>query len=302
MRTLRRETSPRPAASTRFSRSAKRLSLWNRSRDWPARKRPHGSLTQRQLYGCKTASPDVGSTAFQLERSTILIFQGSFKPLLPVLAIGGVIAAVTRFDLAFEAITFGSSVLRVFVFAALAIAGAFFAGRVGLRLQFHGTKHPILVGIGAAAIVATAVALIDGFVFRSDLSASYVEIFETVSLRDRLEYFMLRAFNENVFYRLFLFSVFAWAFGAIWRRAAGGTPPAAIWLAMVAAQVTNIAINVVAPSIDPVTLSSLTYDAVRYIAPGVAWAYLFTRFGFATAEIASVGCHVFLQPALGAAL
>jgi hypothetical protein len=41
----------------------------------------------------------------------------------------------------------------------------------------------------------------------------------------------------------------------------------------------------------------MAYDCLRYIAPGVLWALLFRRFGFATAEVASVGCHVLIQPA-----
>jgi len=43
----------------------------------------------------------------------------------------------------------------------------------------------------------------------------------------------------------------------------------------------------------------LVYDVVRYIPPGVLWGYLYSRNGFATAEIASVGTHPFLQPFLG---
>ena len=33
--------------------------------------------------------------------------------------------------------------------------------------------------------------------------------------------------------------------------------------------------------------------------PGVIWGYLYWRPGFVAAEIASVGTHPFLQPALG---
>jgi hypothetical protein len=37
----------------------------------------------------------------------------------------------------------------------------------------------------------------------------------------------------------------------------------------------------------------------RPIVPGVIWGYLYWRHGFVAAEIASVGMHPFLQPALG---
>jgi hypothetical protein len=218
---------------------------------------------------------------------------------VPVLLIGGLIAVVARFDLAFEAMTFGSPLLRVIVFMVLAVAGAFAAERAGFKIPLHGAKHPALIGIGAAIAVAAAVALIDGVLFRGSLTPGYVRMFETLSLGNRLSYFMLRAFNENVFYRLFLFSSFAWLFGSLWRDGTGRPRAAAIWLAMIAAQAVNIGINVVIPSLHTVTAMTLFYDTIRYIAPGVFWAYLFSRYGFATAEIASVGCHIFLQPTLG---
>ena len=85
----------------------------------------------------------------------------------------------------------------------LALIGAFCADRVGLRLEGHGTRSPVLVGLAAAIAAAAYVAAIDGLLFRNTLPAAYVDLFETESLGDRLIYFMLRAFNENVIYRLF---------------------------------------------------------------------------------------------------
>ena len=66
---------------------------------------------------------------------------------------------------------------------------------------------------------------------------------------------------------------------------------------MIVAQSINISINVVYALGDPISFSVLAYDALRYVAPGVLWAWLFWRFGFVVAEVASVGSHVFLQPA-----
>lgn len=66
---------------------------------------------------------------------------------------------------------------------------------------------------------------------------------------------------------------------------------------MIGSQLINIAFNVVLLSHVPVTALTLTYDALRYVLPGVLWAILYIRNGFATAEVASVGCHLFLQPA-----
>jgi hypothetical protein len=241
-------------------------------------------------------------TTIDLGETRLSALPFPLKPLLAVLAIGTAIAALAGFDRVFDALTGGSAILRMVAFALIATLGATCAARAGMRIAFYGTRHPVLTGLAAALVVAVWVALIDGVVFRTGLSQAYVRYFHTTGLGGRLEYFMLRAFNENVLYRLFLFSVLARALGTVWRGPDGRPATPALWVAMVSAQIVNIAINVVLPTADTVTATSLVYDAVRYVAPGVAWAWLFARFGFATAEIASVGCHLFLQPMLGAVL
>ena len=89
-------------------------------------------------------------------------------------------------------------------------------------------------------------------------------------LRVRLAYFMLRAFNENVFYRLFLFSVLAWGMTRIWPGPAGRPTSVAMWSAMVVAQMVNIGLNVCLFD-PPSSVASIVYDGLRYIVPGVCW-------------------------------
>ncbi|MBU6266539.1 MAG: hypothetical protein KGN34_03295 [Sphingomonadales bacterium] len=129
--------------------------------------------------------------------------------------------------------------------------------------------------------------------FRSRLAAGYVG-FLRAPLHVRLFYFMLRAFNENVIYRLFAFGGLV-ALLRHWQGRALSMP--AMLGVAAAVQVVNIGANVVIPGGQPITPAALGYDALRYVAPGVAWAWLYARRGFATAEVASVGCHLFLQPA-----
>jgi hypothetical protein len=221
------------------------------------------------------------------------------RSLFATLLISMAIAAIAPFDVGFTAATLGSPVLRVALIAALALIGAFSADRVGFQLAGHDGRRSILIGSAAAIIVALYVTALDGFIFRSSLPGSYVEYFEHTSLQNRLAYFMLRAFNENVIYRLFVFSTATYAVSRARGVKASELHPAIVWSLMVATQLLNIGLNVTLQSPEPLAPEPLIYDALRYIAPGVLWAWLFRRFGFMTAEIASVGCHAFLQPALG---
>src|SRR5579862_4369764 len=204
-----------------------------------------------------------------------------FSPaLVAILLIGATIAAITPFDVAFDAATFGSPAGRVGLISVLALIGAGCADGVGLRLEAHGARRPVLVGIAAAVAVAAYIVAIDGVLFRAALPASYVGFFETMGLRDRLVYFMLRAFNENVIYRLFAFSTLFWLISRLKGVPAGELSRVAVWCAIVAAQVLNIGMNVAAMSPDPFTFATAFYDAIRYVAPGVLWGWLYWRLGF----------------------
>ena len=222
-------------------------------------------------------------------------------PLLPtglgfVLVIGGTIAAMAPFDVAFAAATGGSAPARVVLFLLLALLGALAGQRIGLRIRPERSGCSVCLGLAFALIVAVWVAATD-VLFRPILPVAYVDLIHQ-PLRMRLAYFMLRAFNENVFYRLFLFSVLAWGMTRIWPGPAGRPTSAAMWSAMVVAQMANIGFNVWL-FYPPSSVASIVYDGLRYIVPGVCWAWLYWRSGFATAEVASVTCHIFLQPPLG---
>jgi hypothetical protein len=217
-----------------------------------------------------------------------------------VIAIGCAIAAVAPFDLWFGYLTGGSALARVCLLAAIGSAGLFFAERSGLHLRASGLRFPILVPVIVAVLVALYVTVIDCFVFRAILSRDYVELFDTLPLGPRLLSFMLRAWNENIIYRLFMMSGLSWLFGVVWKAGDGRPAAGAFIAAAFLAQVINISINVTFQLPAPVTPPMLVYDLVRYVFPGALWGYLYWRHGFATAEIASVGTHPFLQPLLGA--
>lgn len=217
-----------------------------------------------------------------------------------VVAIGCVIAAIAPFDLALAYVTGDSATARVCLVFAMACAGLFFAAKCDLHLPASGLRFPALTPVAVALLVAVYVTIIDCLVFRTILSQSYVDIFNNIPLGQRLLIFMLRAWNENIIYRLFVMSTLSWLLGLVWKADTGRAAAGAFLLAAILAQVINIYINVVSQASAPVTATILAYDLVRYVFPGVLWGYLYWRHGFATAEIASVGTHPFLQPLLGA--
>jgi hypothetical protein len=217
-------------------------------------------------------------------------------PLLVTLAIAVPIAVLDPFDRTFAAITLGLPWLRAVTVTTMVLAGAWCARRLGLRLEGHGVRYPWLLGLGMAFAVAVYVVLLDAFVFRQLLLPAYVDTFR-LPLASRLLYFMIRAFNENVFYRLFVFTVLAAGAAALLRQP---RPSFAVAFGlMIVTQLINIWPNVVLGSGEPWTAALLAYDGLRYVVPGVLWGCLFWRYGFLVAEVASVGCHLFLQPALG---
>jgi hypothetical protein len=217
--------------------------------------------------------------------------------LIATLVIGMVIAALLPFDFYIAKIT-NLPLVRGALVGATVLAGAVCAQRAGLRLEGHG-RRPVLLGVAMAVLVAGYVVLLDCFLFRNLLSEGYAQIF-AAPLQKRLIYFMLRAFNENILYRLFAFSLLAYAVTLLGARRSVSL--LLIGVAMVVVQIANIGVNTEPLTPERMTFAIIGYEGLRYIVPGVIWAVLFWRNGFLVAEIASVGCHLVIQPALGVLL
>jgi len=215
-----------------------------------------------------------------------------------IVAIGAAIAAVAPFDVFFNFATLGSPALRVLALLAVAAIGLKFAAKIGAPIESRGLKHPIRTPLLIAAGVAAYVTVIDVWAFRSVLTSGYLDFISRAGLIDRLSYFMLRAFNESILYRLFLSSILVWALGQLWRGEDGLPTNRAYWVGIVIAQAANIAINVTFLNGFSTTPGLLLHDTLRYVMPGVLWGYLYFRHGFTTHEIAAVGTHTFFQPLL----
>jgi hypothetical protein len=218
-----------------------------------------------------------------------------------LLLVGSTIAAIAGFDVIFVAVTRDSAWLRSTLFFALATIGLWCSRRAGLSLLPHGLAHPVAASFGIGFTVAIAIVLIDGVLFRAILPPEYVASFHH-GLGERMAYYMLRAFNENILYRLFLMSSIVWALGLVWRNAQGKIPPGAIWFAIISAQAVPMFLNGLPLFSEAITPATILFIVVRFILAGVLWGYLYWRYGFLTTEIAHVSTHIFLQPIMGFAL
>jgi hypothetical protein len=230
-------------------------------------------------------------------KSTIAALFGG--PRAVILAVGAIIAIIAPFDTAFDALSLGSPILRPVLLLALGAIGLVLAARIGAGVEPRGLTHPVLSPLLLAAAVAVYVAIMDAFIFRAELSPDYVTLIARHGLLDRFGYFMLRAFNESILYRLFLSSVLVWLLGRFWQGENGMPANGAYWLGMTLAQAVNIGINVTFATGFATTPELIAHDILRYVVPGVVWGYLYFRHGFIAHEIAAVGTHLYLQPLLG---
>jgi len=154
-------------------------------------------------------------------------------------------------------------------------------------------KQPLLTPLLIAAVVAVGCAVSD-WMFRSALHGRYVQVMTSTPLAVRMTLYMLRAFNENILYRLFLGSVMIWLIGQVWKAADGTPADGAYWTGFALSHAVNIWINVTSQA--PLTPLALLHDGLRYFAPGMVWSWLYWRRGFQSNEIACTGVHLFFQP------
>jgi hypothetical protein len=221
-------------------------------------------------------------------------FTGVSRKVIAGLGLASAIAWLSPFDTAFAAATFGIPAFRAVAICAMAIAGMVIGRTIGLGIEFRGTARPIAFTLAVTVAVAVGCAFVD-WLFLPILPSEYTRLM-TVPVAARTVAFMARAFNENIMYRLFLGSVMVYLIGLRWKTPAGQPAAGAYWAGFTLAQTLNIWLNVT--SRHPITAPTLTHDLLRYVAPGVVWAWLYWRRGFQSNELACTSVHLFLQPML----
>ena len=212
-----------------------------------------------------------------------------------ILLLALAVAVVGPFDFPVALVTQGNVPVRLLLIAVLTLAGAACARRAGLRIGGEDRRWP-LFALAAGFGVAVYVCLIDGFLFRHHLPAEYLQALQG-PLSPRLSYYVQRAFQENVIYRLFVFSALTLAVAKVRGVDARQLPLWLVWAVAIATQILNVSVNI--SLLEPSPAAMLGYNFVRYVIPGAVWGWTYWRFGFAAAELAHVSCHIVLQPALG---
>jgi hypothetical protein len=137
---------------------------------------------------------------------------------IAIVAVGCVIAAIAPFDTAFAYLTNGSALARVCLLAVIGTCGVFCAEKSGLQLRPSNLRCPTLMPISIALLVAVYVIVIDCILFRTIVPQRTIELFRNVPLGPRLLGFMMRAWNENIIYRLTVMSALSWLIGFLWRN------------------------------------------------------------------------------------
>ena len=186
----------------------------------------------------------------------------------------------------------GNWVARLALVAIAAATGIVLAPRLKTGIAVHDLRHPAIVALLVPACVAVFLTFVDAVLFRAILPHTYVASIEDTSTLQRIAYYLMRGFNEEILYRLFLGTVFACVLGKIWR---GGI---SIMAAMVLAQTVNAVVGFWWVSDEPLTPFVIAYGVLRIVVPGTIWGYLYWRHGLLTSLTAHLTSHVFLQPML----
>jgi hypothetical protein len=164
----------------------------------------------------------------------------------------------------------------------------------GLRLAPADWRQA-LSAIGLCILgVTILIVLVDCFLFRATLPASYVAFFTSPNLALRIGIYMGMSGLDELEYRLILMTALVVAGGLIWRDADGNVRPAVFVAAIILSQVVYVLMKL--PAAHGAT--EFVYDALRYFVVGSAWGWLYWRHGWLSAVAGHAGTHLALQPVL----
>ena len=211
---------------------------------------------------------------------------------IPVLCIGAAIAAIAPWGLPLGGLMAHAPVLRATSILIMSMIGIACGHRCGLLIVPQNAGYASQIAIAAAALMAAYLLLIDGFFFHTSLSKDYRAFIVTDGIVLRLVYLMLRSAAEVIVFQLAIGSTLVWLLGRAWHDADDRVAATTCVVGLMLAHLLNCALNL------SVENGTIGYEALRFFAPGLMWAFLYRRFGLVAVLIAHSSTHIFFQPAI----
>ena len=186
------------------------------------------------------------------------------------------------------------------------VIGMKLSERIGLRMPLihawaNGTPARDAAGIvssGALVGAATGSVLVamEAVFFLKQLPASMQQMFEIPFWKRLLAGIVYGGITEELFMRLFLVSLVAWLLGKWWKTS-DGTPAAGAFRTAIIVVALLFALGhlPMTAAMAPLTQTLIVRAVVLNGVAGVAFGYLYWRYGLEAAMIGHMGAHVVMQ-------
>jgi hypothetical protein len=178
--------------------------------------------------------------------------------------------------------------------------------RIGLRMpliqawasnkQPENPKAVVLPGLFVGAGVGFVMVTIEAIFFLKDLPATMLPMFDIALWKRLLAGILYGGITEELIMRLFLFSLVAWFLGKFLKTSEGMPSNGAFWVAIIFVAILFglghlPATSMMAPLSPMLILRALVLNGIA----GVAFGYLYWRFGLEAAMLAHMSTHLVLQ-------
>ena len=189
--------------------------------------------------------------------------------------------------------------------AAIAI-GLVLSERIGLRMPLinewaRGAHSPhvkavVVPGVLAGAAAGAVLVGVEALFFLRHLPGGMQQAFDIPLWKRLLGAIFYGGITEELLMRLFLLSLVAWVLGRWWKTPAGLPAPGAFWTAiLVVAVLFGLGHLPATAAVTPLTPTLVVRALVLNGVAGVAFGYLYWRYGLEAAMAGHMSAHAVLQ-------
>ena len=200
-----------------------------------------------------------------------------------------------------------ASLLQNGILLAVVIAfGMILSARIGLQMPLvsawtRGERAPNVGGIVVAGVLlgagaGAALVALEVLFFLRQLPKAMLPLYDIPLWKRLLGGMVYGGITEELLMRLFLMSLVAWLLGKFWKTPEGCPTPAAFWCAIILVAILfglgHLPITSVLTPLTPMLVArALLLNGVA----GVAFGYLYWRYGLEAAMLGHMSTHVVLQ-------